>query len=262
MAADKNIPGTTPVRPSQAKLLYLTVYNFASAVLWLTVLGRTAGAAALRGPEFVPLAVGSFVRRTQTLALLEIVHSLLGEFFSLSPSPPLLSTSHLTDSPGVVRAPIFTTAMQVASRLLLMWAVVYPFPNATTSSIFYTSMLLAWSLTEVIRYFYFALSLSRSAGSGSSGAGVADPPVPDWFTILRYSTFLVLYPMGISSEVRLIYLAAATPGAAETLHPLYPYALYVVLAIYVPGSYILYTHMLAQRRKVLRRLKADSTKAQ
>ncbi|CAK7245532.1 MAG: hypothetical protein STHCBS139747_007116 [Sporothrix thermara] len=240
MAADKNIPGTTPVRPSQAKLLYLTVYNFASAVLWLTVLGRTAGAAALRGPEFVPLAVGSFVRRTQTLALLEIVHSLL----------------------GVVRAPIFTTAMQVASRLLLMWAVVYPFPNATTSSIFYTSMLLAWSLTEVIRYFYFALSLSRSAGSGSSGAGVADPPVPDWFTILRYSTFLVLYPMGISSEVRLIYLAAATPGAAETLHPLYPYALYVVLAIYVPGSYILYTHMLAQRRKVLRRLKADSTKAQ
>lgn len=78
MATDKNIPGTTPVRPSQAKLLYLTVYNFASAVLWLTVLGRTVGATFLRGPEFVPLAVGSFVRWTQTLALLEVVHSLLG----------------------------------------------------------------------------------------------------------------------------------------------------------------------------------------
>ncbi|CAK7211929.1 hypothetical protein SCUCBS95973_001290 [Sporothrix curviconia] len=238
MPADKNIPGTTPVRPSQAKLLYLTVYNFALAVLWLTVLGRTAGAAFLRGPEFVPLAVGSFVRWTQTLALLEVVHSLL----------------------GVVRAPVFTTAMQVASRLLLVWAVVYPFPNATTSSVFYSSMLLAWSLTEVIRYFYFALSLARSAGT--PGAGVANPPVPDWFTILRYSTFLILYPVGISSEVRLVYLAASTPGAAERLHPYYPYALYAVLAIYVPGSYILYTHMLAQRRKVLRRLKADSAKAQ
>ncbi|CAK7262761.1 hypothetical protein SEPCBS57363_000208 [Sporothrix epigloea] len=240
MATDKNIPGTTPVRPSQAKLLYLTVYNFASAVLWLTVLGRTVGATFLRGHEFVPLAVGSFVRWTQTLALLEVVHSLL----------------------GVVRAPVFTTAMQVASRLMLVWAVVYPFPNATTSSIFYTSMLLAWSLTEVIRYFYFALSLARSAGSGSSGAGVANPPVADWFTVLRYSTFLVLYPVGISSEVRLVYLAAATPGAAERLHPYYPYALYAVLAVYVPGSYILYTHMLAQRRKVLRRLKAESGKAQ
>ncbi|KJR85658.1 3-hydroxy acyl-CoA dehydratase [Sporothrix schenckii 1099-18] len=237
MAKSKEIPGTGPVESSQVKLLYLTAYNFASAVLWATVLGRTVGAAYLRGPEYVPIAVSYFVRWTQTLALLEVVHSLL----------------------GVVRAPFFTTVMQVASRLLLVWAVVYPFPNATTSSVFYTSMLLAWSTTEVIRYFYFALSLARSASASGSGA---NPPVPDWFTILRYSTFLVLYPIGISSEVRLVYLAAATPGAAESLHPYYPYALYAVLAVYVPGSYILYTHMLAQRRKVLRRLKADSSKAQ
>ena len=145
--------------------------------------------------------------------------------------------------------------MQVASRLLLVWAVVYPFPNATTSSVFFTSMLLAWSLTEVIRYFYFALSLARSNAGRT-------PAVPDWFTTLRYSTFLVLYPIGISSEVRLVYLAAVTPGAADSVHPLYPYVFYAILAIYVPGSYILYTHMLAQRRKVLRKLKADSAKAQ
>lgn len=237
MAKSKEIPGTGRVEQSQVKLLYLTVYNFASAVLWATVLGRTAGAAYLRGPEYVPIAVSYFVRWTQTLALLEVAHSIL----------------------GVVRAPFFTTAMQVASRLLLVWAIVYPFPNATTSSIFYTSMLLAWSTTEVIRYFYFALSLARSASSSGTGA---NPPVPDWFTILRYSTFLILYPIGISSEVRLVYLAATTPGAAESLHPYYPYVLYAVLAIYVPGSYILYTYMLAQRRKVLRRLKADSSKAQ
>ncbi|EPE10120.1 protein tyrosine phosphatase [Ophiostoma piceae UAMH 11346] len=218
---------------SSAKNFYLTAYNFASAILWLTVLGRTAGAAYLRGPEFVPIAVGQFVRYTQTIALLEVVHSVL----------------------GVVRAPFFTTAMQVASRLLLVWGVVYPFPNATTSSVFFTSMLLAWSLTEVIRYFYFALSLARSNAGRT-------PAVPDWFTILRYSTFLVLYPIGISSEVRLVYLAAVTPGAADSIHPLYPYVFYAILAIYVPGSYILYTHMLAQRRKVLRKLKADSAKAQ
>lgn len=116
-------------------------------------------------------------------------------------------------------------------------------------------MLLAWSATEVIRYFYFALSLARANAD-------TERPVPAWFTRLRYSTFLVLYPLGISSEVRLIYLAAATPGAAESLHPYYPLALYAILGIYVPGSYILYTHMLAQRRKVLRRLKADASKSE
>ena len=78
MARTKEIPGTGHVEPSQVKLLYLTAYNFASAVLWATVLGRTAGAAYLRGPEYVPIAVGYFVRWTQTLALLEVVHSLLG----------------------------------------------------------------------------------------------------------------------------------------------------------------------------------------
>lgn len=218
----KDIPGTGAVPPSQIKGLYLTSYNFASALLWATVLWRTVIVAALRGPMFVPFVVDEFLRYTQTLALLEVVHSLL----------------------GIVRAPFVTTAMQVASRLLLVWAIVYPFPRTTTSSLFYTSMILAWSLTEVIRYSYFALSLAR---------GPKRPP-PTWFTRLRYSTFLVLYPVGISSEVRLVYLAAVTPAAAAALHPLYPVALYTVLAIYVPGSYILYTHMLTQRRKVLRRL--------
>lgn len=240
MAKTKEIPGTGRVEPSQVKLLYLTAYNFASAVLWATVFGRTVGAAYLRGPEYVPIAVSFFVRWTQTLAVLEVVHALL----------------------GVVRTPVFTTAMQVASRLLLVWLVVYPFPNQTTSSLFYTSMLLAWSTTEVIRYFYFALSLARSMGSGPSGNAAANPPVPDWFTILRYSTFLVLYPIGISSEVRLVYLAASTPGAADSISPYYAYALYAAMSTYVPGSYIMYTHMLSQRRKVLRRLKGDSKKAQ
>ncbi|EFW98819.1 phosphatase-like protein [Grosmannia clavigera kw1407] len=242
----KEIPGTGAVPVSQVKGLYLTAYNFISAILWTTVLGRTAIVAGLRGPAFVPIVVDDFLRCTQTIALLEVVHSVLGMG---APATMMPISMTIADSlAGIVRAPLFTTAMQVASRLLLVWAIVYPFPAETTSSPFYTSMVLAWSLTEVIRYSYFALSLAR---------GPERPP-PSWFTALRYSTFLVLYPVGISSEVRLVYLAATTPSAAATLHPLYPAALYAVLAVYVPGSYILYTHMLAQRRKVLRRLKAEA----
>ncbi len=128
--------------------------------------------------------------------------------------------------------------MQVASRYALVWGIVYPFPYLAASPA-YTSMLLAWSLTEVIRYVYFALSLS-----------MGEPPA--WFTWLRYSTFTVLYPIGISSECWMIW-SAVEPAA--NVHPLLPWSLYVVLASYVPGSYVLYTHMLKQRRKVLARLR-------
>ncbi len=76
---------------SQGKSLYLIAYNFVSVVLWATVLGRTAGAVYLRGPEFVPLAVATFLRWTQTLALLEVAHSAFGTpslFVPFPFSPP------------------------------------------------------------------------------------------------------------------------------------------------------------------------------
>jgi len=52
-----------------------------------------------------------------------------------------------------------TTVMQVASRLLLVWGVVNNFPNETALSPVYSSMLIAWSVTEVIRYSFFAMNL-------------------------------------------------------------------------------------------------------
>jgi very-long-chain (3R)-3-hydroxyacyl-CoA dehydratase len=111
-----------------------------------------------------------------------------------------------------------TTLMQVASRFLLVWGIVHPFPQVTASP-FYTSMLVAWSVTEVIRYSYFALTLSGFQ--------------PKFLTWLRYNTFFVLYPMGISGECALIYFAT---GPAGRLNPLYPWVLYAILAIYVPGK--------------------------
>jgi very-long-chain (3R)-3-hydroxyacyl-CoA dehydratase len=33
---------------------------------------------------------------------------------------------------------------------------------------------------------------------------------------------------------------------------MFGYALWAILAIYVPGSYVLFSHMLAQRRKIAR----------
>ncbi|KAJ4304281.1 hypothetical protein N0V88_001894 [Collariella sp. IMI 366227] len=188
-----------------------------------SLLGRVLVCAWYKGVPFVPLVVDNFARITQTFALMEVLHALT----------------------GVVPAPVFTTIMQVASRLFLMWAVCWPFPE-NNSSAWYSSMLVAWSLTEVMRYSYFALKQVEA--------------VPGWLHWLRYSAFLVLYPVGISSEVAMTLQALF--GNAKYLAPWYPYALGAVLLSYIPGSVILYSHMLKQRRKYLGAGKAAEKKTQ
>lgn len=104
--------------------------------------------------------------------------------------------------------------MQVMSRLLLVWGITYPFPFVTQAP-FYASMLVAWSVTEVIRYSFFATSL----------AGIQ----PSFLTFLRYNTFFILYPLGIFSECSLIFITSKYLQGTEQ------YILYAILAIYVPG---------------------------
>ena len=67
--------------------------------------------------------------------------------------------------------------------------------------------------------------------------------------MIRYNTFVVLYPLGVASECWLVYSAIAP---ASKLRVEYGYTLWAILAVYVPGIYILFTHMLKQRRRVQR----------
>lgn len=212
--ADKPVrkPGPKPLQSSSPKTQYLILYNFVSALLWLVVLGRVVLLVPLVGFGRIYAGVGQFAKWTQTLALLEVIHA----------------------ASGVVRSPVSTTSMQVASRLALVWGIVNSFPFLAKSAV-YSSMLVAWSVTEVIRYSYFVLTLSGYQ--------------PAFITWLRYNTFTVLYPLGISSECWLIYKAIAP--AREWRQEL-AWGLQLLLLIYIPGSYILFTHMMAQRRKVMR----------
>jgi len=92
------------------------------------------------------------------------------------------------------------------------------------ANIAFTGMILAWSVTEVIRYGYFVYTL----GIGSQ--------LPSWLIWLWYNTFFVLYLIGISSECALIWLAItpAHKNKDRGIEMLYK----LVLAIYVPRSYI------------------------
>jgi len=208
------------VKASSANTQYLIAYNLVSALLWSGVLVRTVLTVGTEGFEGTYPNVGEYTKWTQTLAGMEVLHALI----------------------GVVRAPISTTAMQVASRFLLVWGIVNNFPYLASSPA-YSSMLVAWSVTEVIRYGYFVMTLSGFL-----------PAAMKW---LRYNTFFVLYPLGISSECWLVYKAI---GPAGEWSQLYAYYLIGVLLVYVPGSYILFTHMMKQRSKVMKGKQAEKPK--
>ncbi|KAK5725772.1 hypothetical protein LTR15_003962 [Elasticomyces elasticus] len=241
LAADKQDEKPVKVVPPSYRSLYLILYNFVSAILWSVVLGRSLLIAGLHGYGSVHAGVGEFTKWTQTLAALEIVHAAIGTLCRLR-SVHGMNTDMVA---GLVRAPLMTTVMQVASRFLLVWGVVFFFPTTTSQSRAYTSMLLAWSVTEVVRYSYFAISL----GYGK---------VPERLIWVRYNAFFALYPIGISSECWLVWQSRA-PGV-KRWGTRWEWFCWAVLFIYVPGAYILFTHMMAQRRKVMRSLieKKDS----
>lgn len=146
-------------------------------------------------------SVGLLTAYVQSAATLELVHVLL----------------------GWVGSPLVTTAMQVASRLFLVWVITWGFEQVrswrffaqaryslicnmcimhmqTRTNPFYTSMILCWSLTEAIRYSFYAFSLLPSVAT------------PKFLVYLRYTTFFVLYPLGAGSEAALIWASVHRQG--------------------------------------------------
>ena len=189
----------------------------------------------------------------QTAALAEVAHAAL----------------------GLVRAPVGTTAVQVWSRVWLLWGILKlapavaaaplhlgrlgPFPDLGVAAsvplqLGLDSLLLAWALTEVIRYAFFAVKLVGEAPLLS--------PALLW---LRYSTFTVLYPLGIASELvlagRAVGLMAKSPAIGAKFSVTLPNALnfgfdYRAFCVLTAVSYayfgpLLYSRMLSQRRSKL-----------
>jgi very-long-chain (3R)-3-hydroxyacyl-CoA dehydratase len=94
------------------------------------------------------------------------------------------------------------------------------------------SLLLAWGITEVIRYaFYASKELVRT---------------PYAITWLRYTTFIVLYPMGVSSELAMVSLALPlireiklwSCPMPNVLNMAFDYSVFCILvsACYAPGA--------------------------
>ncbi|XP_064097282.1 very-long-chain (3R)-3-hydroxyacyl-CoA dehydratase hpo-8-like [Macrobrachium nipponense] len=216
--------GTKKNDPSSPGNVYLIFYNVFLSAGWLIVLVQTVHHLFHEGRTGLWGSTHEVLKIFQTLAILEVVHSAV----------------------GLVPSRVGVVFPQVLSRLVALWPILHTFRESQTS-FGYPLLLIAWSVTEVVRYaFYFLNILDR---------------VPHIITFLRYTMFIVLYPMGITGELLCIYAAlpvALKTGIYSTTMPNsinftfnFYYTMIIFALMYIPVFPMLYSHMLAQRRKVL-----------
>eukprot|EP00742_Colponemidia_sp_Colp-10_P001007 GILJ01001089.1.p1 GENE.GILJ01001089.1~~GILJ01001089.1.p1 ORF type:complete len:219 (+),score=14.38 GILJ01001089.1:35-691(+) len=211
---------------------YLLLYNSAQFLGWSFILYKILEHYAA-GHEHTTLyeKIRLPLTVSQTAALLEIVHPIL----------------------GLVKSPVVTTAIQVFSRILVLWGAFEAVPESR-HSVFVLPTVFAWSLVEIIRYSFYALNLLGS--------------VPGPLKWLRYTAFILLYPLGISGEIGSI--VTGLPIVKSTGMYSYPmpnrlnfgfdFYVFLILALlaYIPGSPVMYGHMLKQRKSALSRAKSET----
>lgn len=126
---------------------------------------------------------------------------------------------------GLVKAPLLAALMQCYARLgMCLGVLVNLQPYAPQWA--FRLMVIAWGVTEIIRYCYYVFKTGK------------------W---LRYLAFIVLYPLGLVSEVAIVW--TCLPYATNWIQQWF---LYVGLAMYIPGFLVLYSYMWKQRRKQLK----------
>ncbi|KAL2490691.1 Very-long-chain (3R)-3-hydroxyacyl-CoA dehydratase PASTICCINO 2 [Abeliophyllum distichum] len=211
--------------------IYLTIYNWTVFIGWLQVFYLSVKTLKESGHEHVYAAVEKPLLWAQSAAVLEILHGLI----------------------GLVRSPVSATLPQISSRLYVLWGILWSFPEIRTHFLV-SSLVISWSITEIIRYSFFGLK--EAFGSA-----------PSWLLWLRYSTFLIMYPTGISSEVGLIYNALPFMKESSKYSIRMPnkwnfsfdyyYLALGILGVYVPGTPHLYGYMLGQRKKALAKAKSE-----
>lgn len=212
---------------------YLIIYNIFQTICWSGVLLKATAALLTKGTAGVYTDAGAIVRFCQGAAALEVLHA----------------------ATGMVKGSPIMAAVQWAGRSNCLFAVLHCIPQLWTSPAV-ASLLLAWALSEVVRYPWYAANLLHAA--------------PGWLTWVRYSFFVPLYPIGVASEMWLL-LRGMPYIRARGLHSValpnklnfafdYYFLTAGLLALYLPAWWRLYSHMLKARRKRLgasRNMKED-----
>ncbi|OAD60607.1 3-hydroxyacyl-CoA dehydratase 2, partial [Eufriesea mexicana] len=215
-------------KSSNVGTLYLKTYNLLQVFGWSYILYKflnTDLPIMLEGNvwENIKWLVIIF----QHAAVLEVVHILIG----LVKSNPILTT------------------IQIASRVIVVTGILSAIPyDYVLLSLGVPLLITAWSITEIIRYLYYFMHLNDF--------------VPYFLTWLRYTLFIILYPLGVTGELLCIYAAvkyaSSYPEAWSYNLPnswnfifSYYFILVCLMISYVPLFPQMYLHMFSQRRKIL-----------
>uniref|UniRef100_A0A2P2KLJ8 Very-long-chain (3R)-3-hydroxyacyl-CoA dehydratase n=3 Tax=Rhizophora mucronata TaxID=61149 RepID=A0A2P2KLJ8_RHIMU len=147
---------------------------------------------------------------------------------------------------GIVPTGVLLPFMQWGGRTHFVLAIVRKITEVQKlPSVFIT--FVAWSLAEVIRYPHYALLCIGRC--------------PSWLTYLRYTAFIMLYPVGlVPGEMWLMYEAlpfVKKKNLYSDFFAAFPFSYYdfleVVLVCYPFLCFQLYLHLLKQRQSKLGR---------
>lgn len=227
--------GKNPAGPSKLGKAYLLLYNGLQTVGWTYLLAISAIHFLNRGTlDTFWYEIKWTVIIFQNAALLEVFHALI----------------------GLVPSGVFLTLMQVYSRVFVVCGILLATEAAPVSPGL-PLCIVAWSITEIIRYSYYALNLIKA--------------VPDILIYLRYTLFVILYPIGVTGELLCMYYAqeevSRTNMWSYSLPNDYNFVFnyrFVIIATmlsYIPFFPMLYGHMFVQRKKILGPLGTVEVKA-
>ncbi|CAD6232714.1 unnamed protein product [Miscanthus lutarioriparius] len=178
---------------SALRRLYLSVYNWVVFFGWAQVLYYAVLTLRESGHKAVYAAVEKPLQFAQTAAVMELMKSgsILIEMITAvkfeyyKQNCLVVLDSSWTRRVGEVS--VSATLPQIGSRLFLTWGVLWSFPE-TQSHLLVTTLVISWSITEIIRYSFFGMK---------EAFGFA----PSWLLWL--------------SEVGLIYIALPYMKASE-----------------------------------------------
>ena len=186
---------------------YLVAYNFVAFACWATYLVFFLGA----GLELTNFNL-LLLNIAQGIALLEIVHALL----------------------KWVKSPIASTFVQVFSRILVLVFINIFLPDYADLFIFRAGVMIvsvAWGITELLRYsLYFCSLFDKHIAA---------------IIWMRYSFFIVLYPMGVTGEWFILLAPTAANGFT-----IGGYSIFLALCLFAYIYYfpVLYKYMWKQRK--------------
>ncbi|KAK8941151.1 Very-long-chain (3R)-3-hydroxyacyl-[acyl-carrier protein] dehydratase PASTICCINO 2A [Platanthera zijinensis] len=205
--------------------LYLLSYNLLQCVGWsLALAGLLRRLFITKSIHGAYAASGDLICFLQTAAILEVFHAAL----------------------GLVPSRVVLTLMQVAGKIHWLLFIVRQVAEVQEhQSVFITFM--AWSLSEVIRYSHYCSTILGTCSS--------------WLTYLRYTAFIVLYPIGIFPGEMWLMLEALPFIKERNLYSSSFNGLFISYHSFVVALLILYPflwlslflHLFKQRRGKLRK---------